>query len=143
MRLWSLHPSYVDAKGLVAWWREGLLARKVLQGLTRGYQHHPQLTRFKEASEPLATIDQYLLAVYLEAAARGYAFTRAKIAPSLKVPKLVVTTGQLAYEFQHLQHKLKVRDAVRWKQLKSITQPQPHPLFRVRAGAIAQWEKVS
>lgn len=32
MRLWSLHPSYLDAVGLVALWREGLLARKVLQG---------------------------------------------------------------------------------------------------------------
>jgi len=30
MRLWSLHPRYLDAKGLVALWREGLLAQKVL-----------------------------------------------------------------------------------------------------------------
>jgi hypothetical protein len=32
MRLWSLHPRYLDAKGLQAVWREGLLAKKVLQG---------------------------------------------------------------------------------------------------------------
>lgn len=43
MRLWSLHPQYLDAKGLVALWREGLLAQAVLAGQTRGYKRHPQL----------------------------------------------------------------------------------------------------
>ncbi|MDI3502728.1 MAG: hypothetical protein PWR13_285 [Archaeoglobi archaeon] len=28
MRLWSIHSKYLDAKGLVAVWREGLLAKK-------------------------------------------------------------------------------------------------------------------
>lgn len=37
MRIWSLHPSYLDAKGLVALWRETLLAQKVLLGATVGY----------------------------------------------------------------------------------------------------------
>lgn len=32
MRLWTLHPKYLDTKGLVALWREALLAQKVLQG---------------------------------------------------------------------------------------------------------------
>ncbi|WP_368086417.1 pyrimidine dimer DNA glycosylase/endonuclease V [Nitrosomonas sp. Nm34] len=26
MRLWSIHPKYLDAKGLLALWREGLQA---------------------------------------------------------------------------------------------------------------------
>ncbi|MGA2330816.1 MAG: pyrimidine dimer DNA glycosylase/endonuclease V [Syntrophales bacterium] len=46
MRLWSLHPGYVDARGLVALWREGMLARKVLQHQTKGYKNHLQLHRF-------------------------------------------------------------------------------------------------
>ncbi|MEN6399799.1 MAG: pyrimidine dimer DNA glycosylase/endonuclease V, partial [Rectinema sp.] len=29
MRLWTLHPQYLDQKGLTAAWREGLLAKKV------------------------------------------------------------------------------------------------------------------
>ena len=37
MRLWSLHPRCLDAKGLVALWREGLLAQEVLRGKTRDY----------------------------------------------------------------------------------------------------------
>jgi hypothetical protein len=36
MRLWTLHPKYLDARGLVALWREALLAQKVLRGATRG-----------------------------------------------------------------------------------------------------------
>ncbi|HEU5178767.1 MAG TPA: pyrimidine dimer DNA glycosylase/endonuclease V, partial [Burkholderiales bacterium] len=32
MRLWSLHPKYLDARGLVALWREALLAQAVLRG---------------------------------------------------------------------------------------------------------------
>jgi len=46
MRIWSLHPKYLDAKGLVALWRDALLARHVLQGKTTGYKNHPQLNRF-------------------------------------------------------------------------------------------------
>ena len=38
MRLWSIHPKYLGTKGLVALWREALLAQKVLQGNTKGYK---------------------------------------------------------------------------------------------------------
>ena len=70
MRLWSLHPKYLDTKGLVALWREGLLARKVLQGQTRGYKYHPQLERFKNHNKPVNAIDTYLLHVYNESVNR-------------------------------------------------------------------------
>lgn len=56
MRLWSLPPSLLDAKGLVALWREALLAQKVLQGETRGYRNHPQLARFKQQDDPAAAL---------------------------------------------------------------------------------------
>lgn len=38
MRLWVSHPKYLDCKGLVALWRESLLARKVLKGKTKGWR---------------------------------------------------------------------------------------------------------
>jgi hypothetical protein len=63
MRLWTLHPKYLDAQGLVALWREGLLAQKVLRGRTRGYRHHPQLARFRAQADPVASIARYLRAV--------------------------------------------------------------------------------
>ncbi|MFP3165813.1 MAG: pyrimidine dimer DNA glycosylase/endonuclease V, partial [Nitrososphaeria archaeon] len=34
MRLWSLHPSFLDKQGILGVWREGLLAQKVLIGKT-------------------------------------------------------------------------------------------------------------
>ena len=81
MRLWTLHPRYLDAKGLVALWREGLLAQKVLQGATRGYRQHPQLVRFREAPDSVAAIATYLQSVVAEASERGYTFDATKIAP--------------------------------------------------------------
>src|SRR5665213_874155 len=56
MRLWTLHPRYLDAQGLVAAWREALLAQKVLEGATRGYTRHPQLIRFQSHPKPLEAI---------------------------------------------------------------------------------------
>ena len=81
MRLWSLHPKYLDAQGLVALWREGLLARAVLRGNTRGYKHHPQLDRFTAHAQPRLAINAYLAGVHAEAEARGYSFDRTKIGP--------------------------------------------------------------
>jgi hypothetical protein len=51
MRIWSIHPKYLDIKGLVALWREALLAKHVLEGRTKGYRNHPQLDRFKLADK--------------------------------------------------------------------------------------------
>lgn len=140
MRLWSLHPKYLDAKGLVALWREALLAKKVLQGKTRGYKHHPQLLRFKNAGKPVECINQYLSAVYEEAVCRGYSFDKRKFNRSSTSQQLKVTIGQLAYERKHLLNKLKTRDPKRWKEFKKVKQARPHPLFRVVRGSIEPWE---
>ncbi len=140
MRLWSLHPQYLDSKGLVALWREGLLARAVLAGQTQGYRHHPQLERFRAAADPLAAIEAYLWEVVAEAERRGYRFDRSKLAPQRNVPPLPVTEGQLAYEWEHLLAKLAVRDPVRWQALQG-QRPRPHPLFVVVPGDVAPWER--
>ena len=71
MRLWLLHPRHLDPQGLVALWREGLLARHVLHGPTRGYRNHPQLDRFKAHPQPRRAIDAYLAVVQEDASARG------------------------------------------------------------------------
>ena len=51
MRLWTIHPRYLDRQGLTGLWREALLAQAVLAGLTRGYRSHPQLLRFRAQVE--------------------------------------------------------------------------------------------
>lgn len=141
MRLWSIHPQFLDAKGLVALWREGLLAQKVLMGQTRGYRHHSQLLRFQVASHPLSAIAHYLHAVADEADKRQYRFQRNKIQPASHHIELEVSEGQLAYEWAHLHQKLAQRDP---EHMRSIAQSPilPHPLFRVVYGDIADWEVI-
>ncbi len=79
MKLWTLHPKYLDAKGLLAVWREGLLAKKALLGRTKGYMHHPELLRFKKSGSPIKAINAFLYRIYLESLERGYNFDASKI----------------------------------------------------------------
>jgi hypothetical protein len=142
MRLWTIHPEYLDAKGLTATWREGLLAQKVLSGKTRGYTRHPQLIRFREQKNPLRAIASYLREILLEAKARGYQFSEKKIPrrPPLS-GKIPTAQGQLKYEWRLFLEKIRSRDPGRFKRLRDITRPRPHPVFSIRAGGIASWEK--
>ncbi|HLJ83582.1 MAG TPA: pyrimidine dimer DNA glycosylase/endonuclease V [Candidatus Eremiobacteraceae bacterium] len=141
MRLWSLHPKYLDPKGLVALWREALLAQAVLRGETRGYRNHPQLDRFKKSAAPRRNVSNYLAAIHDEACARGYKFDRKKFRRSSAARTLTVTRGQLAYEWRHLQNKLRARDSATLKKWKKISSPAPHPLFRVHDGPRESWER--
>lgn len=143
MRLWSLHPRYLDARGLVACWRETLLAQKVLAGDTRGYRRHPQLQRFQALANPLAAIAAYLRPLAAEAQARGYHFDTGKINPGLFAGPLAVTAGQLQHEWQHLLVKLAVRAPQNYAALRLLAAPDPHPLFVVVPGPVAAWEVVS
>jgi hypothetical protein len=142
MRIWSLHPQHLDAKGLVALWRESLLAQKVLLGATKGYRNHPQLARFKIHPDPLAAIGTYLHAVQCEAERRGYRFDAGKILRTDTTTKIAVTDGQVAYELAHLLAKLKVRDTTSYEKLAHIAQPSIHPLFMLVSGEIEDWEVV-
>ncbi|SRR6185312_10005107 len=142
MRLWSLHPRYLDARGLVALWRESLLAQAVLRGETRGYKHHPQLERFRAQRDPGAAIATYLAQVQAEAARRGYGFDASRIGkPRRQRVAIAVTRGQLEYEWQHLRSKLAVRDRERMSSLARVVRPRAHPCFRVIPGTIEAWER--
>jgi hypothetical protein len=142
MRLWSLHPQYLDPKGLVALWREGLLAQAVLVGKTIGYKHHPQLVRFLQSSSPRKYIAAYLRPIHDEAVRRGYHFDEKKIGRGSTVKPLLVARGQLEYEWSHLTNKLKTRAPSWLGHIGTVKQPEPHPLFQVVAGGIAEWELV-
>lgn len=147
MRLWSIHPSLLDRRALVACWREGLLAQKVLRGETTGYTRHPQLERFRAAPDPLTSVAAYLHGIADEADRRGYSFDRARIRLPRPVGtvQLPVTRGQLDYEFDFLRRKVEARDP-RWAQATlSGADPAtvvPHPLFHAVPGPVAGWERV-
>ena len=141
MRLWSIHPKYLDAKGLTALWKEALLAKRVLQGKTKSYKNHPQMKRFKEIEDPIHHINTYLFYIWDEAADRGYRFNKRKIGRTFTRKRIKVNDKQVKYEFEHLKNKLKKRHNQKYKQLLKIKKIEPHPLFIVKKGGIEEWEK--
>ncbi len=140
MRLWSIHPGYLDAAGLVALWREGLLALRVLEGNTRGYQNHPQLIRFKAMADPVNTLNYYLSEVFQEASRRHYRFDHNKIDWNFRITTLQVTRGQMEYEVTHLLRKLQARNLQRYELLRGISDYKTHPLFKLVEGPVEAWE---
>lgn len=140
MRLWTLHPKYLDTRGLVALWREALLAQAVLAGKTRGYTRHPQLIRFRDTASPGKAIAFYLRAIYSEAVAREYSFDKTRIVACGRCKPIPATRGQLDYEWAHLRAKLMIRDPSRLAGWNCIASPEPHPLFQIIPGAVADWE---
>ena len=141
MRLWSIHPKYLDRVGLVAVWREALLAQAVLAGRTRGYRNHPQLERFRAHPAPRRAIAAYLAGIHAEAVARGYRFNRALISHPGGVALIPVSRGQLRHELEHLRRKLRARCPSGAGGLPAAV-PLPHPLFIPVPGKVEDWERV-
>jgi hypothetical protein len=141
VRLWTLHPRYLDSRGLVALWREALLAQKVLAGATRGYRSHPQLLRFAAQPEPGAAIAAYLREVAREATRRGYRFDESKIGDGGEGMELEATSGQLLQEWEHLLAKLRSRAPAVALEHAGVDAPEAHPLFRIVPGPVADWER--
>ncbi len=140
MRLWTLHPKYLDPRGLVAVWREALLAQAVLKGQTSGYKNHPQLIRFRNTSSPTDSIAYYLRGVFDESCRRGYCFDVVKIGSAGTVESIIATRGQLDYEWMHLKKKLRARAPSWLNRIQTIPRPVPHPLFSIVSGKVEEWE---
>ena len=122
-------------------WREALLARAVLRGRTRGYRHHPQLTRFRAVPDPVSCLNAYLRAIHDESIARGYQFDRRKLGRRFTRRRVPSTTGQVAYEWAHLKRKLKSRDPASYRAIAHLDRPLAHPLFVIRPGPVQPWER--
>ncbi|MEG3637692.1 pyrimidine dimer DNA glycosylase/endonuclease V [Magnetococcus sp. PR-3] len=142
MRIWTIHPKYLDAKGLVALWRETLLAQKVLRGLTKGYTNHPQLQRFKELSDPVGAVADYLRIVQQEAVNRGYNFDAGRIVQESWGGMIQETEGQVLYEWQHFLRKTQTRTPDHYEAIKEVPMPELHPMFELIDGEIRDWERV-
>lgn len=140
MRLWSLHPQYLDSAGLNASWREGLLAKNVLLGNTKGYTNHPQLIRFKNSPDPNLYIDAFLTEIYKEAARRNFSYSKDKIRLIENISPITVTKGQLVYELEHLKRKLQKRSPELLEKLPTLVDLKIHPLFETIEGEIEEWE---
>ena len=145
MRLWSIHPVYLDWKGLGANWREALLAQAVVLGKTKGWRNHPQLIRFKAHEDPVAAVGFFLLKNHEEATKRGYNYNFLKIVkPVEDIGPLELTDGQLRYELALLSERLERRDPEWLKVIQGKHRdnpPSPHPLFKIVEGDVEPWEK--
>lgn len=142
MRLWSIHPKYLDTAGLIALWREALLAQKVLKGETKGYKNHPHLKKFGMHPHPQKAIANYLMGIWKESIKQGYNFDKQKIGGENSTVKIPVTRGQLRYEFDWLLDKLKKRDGERYNLLRSVKKIECHPAFEIIEGGREEWEKI-
>lgn len=140
MRLWTLHPRHLDSRGLVALWREGLLARAVIFNKARGYRHHPQLIRFLRCGDPRRAIDAYLFVVLQEAKRRGFHFDGRKIRRAVLARKIPVRRGQVAYERSHLLVKLLQRDPEAARKLRRTLRPKINNVFKAVPGPTEPWE---
>ena len=142
MRLWSIHPKYLDWMGLGALWRESLLAQKVLSGETKGWKSHPQLKRFKDHSQPMDAIGFYLARISEEASSRGYIYDQSKIRrPSVSASLIPVSVSQLCYEFSILLDRTQKRSSSWYEKLRFINGlPDANPIFHVYDGEVCDWE---
>ncbi|WP_040312765.1 pyrimidine dimer DNA glycosylase/endonuclease V [Gleimia coleocanis] len=141
MRLWSLHPVYLDRQGLTACWREALLAQAVIAGRTRGYTKHPQLERFLACADPLVAVGTFLEGVQQEATWRGYNFDASRIDCPGQLVEIEVNDQQVAFEKAHLLAKLRVRTPDLVAALEADEVARTHPMFKVVPGPIATWER--
>ena len=141
MRLWTLHPKYLDAQGLTALWREALLAQAVLRGRTRGYTRHPQLDRFRANPSPRSAINAFLAEVHRESLRRNYSFDASKLGRVRVECRIEATSGQLEHEWEHLKRKLRARNREHYAQVRRVDRPEANPLFTIVAGPIAAWER--
>lgn len=145
MRLWSLEASCLDPRGLVAAWREALLAQKVLEGGTKGYRNHPQLERFRASPDGQKLLALFLAELEAEARRRGYSFDREKIhglgTGGLKPARIRVTEGQLRYEYELLKAKLEARDRAWLEKLPPYGEVGAAGVFEVVPGPIEAWER--
>jgi len=141
MRLWSLHPEYLDRIGLIALWREALLAQNVLLGKTRGYTRHPQLDRFRSCTDPAGAVGAYLTYIAEHAATRGYRFNTGKVISVAQKVQIAIPAGQIYHEFSHLMKKCTVRSPQHYERYRDEKKIRLHPVFYRVRGGIAPWER--
>jgi len=99
MRIW--HEKLITrlcSKHLVAVWREGLGAFKILTENKKGYRNHPAVIEFEDST---GTLYERLILIREEAKNRGYNFK------SLPLPTMEFTYGKVK-EWQTLEEQVEV-----------------------------------
>ena len=144
MRLWSIHPRYLDRIGLVALRRESLLARKVLAGEAKENVNHPRLNRFGRHVQTLKAVGDFPAAAREEALNRGYSLDTKKIRTCGSGDKIKLKRRQIEYEFELLLGRLEERTPQKYRALRVVKKEEieADPLFDIIPGGIEQRERV-
>jgi hypothetical protein len=66
-----------------------------------------------------------------------------KIYGSFTDQKIIETTGQLLYEWEHLKSKLRARNPDWISRIAQFVSPEPHPLFTIVPGDVQNWERAN
>lgn len=149
MRVWSIHPKYCDTPRLNGMWREGLLAKAVIEGTTPkgGYRKHSQAERLKVHPDPVKLINHILYEVWKVAQERGFKYDIKKLNKRIVdeplSTKLEVTRGQIEYEFNFMQHKIGAVDTRYKINTEEVRKNgiEVNPCFKIVPGDIMDFEK--
>ena len=142
MRLWSLHPRYLDPKGLVALWREALARPGRAPGAIPGdIATIPSCSDSARSPLRVAASPSTFGPCTRNRSSEATASTGARLCTGGTVARVDVTRGQLDFEWRHLLAKLEKRNPPVLEALQNTGDPAPHPLFRVVPGAIEEWER--
>jgi hypothetical protein len=157
VRLWSIHPEYLDRMGLLGLWREALLAQQVLHGETENYKNHSHMQRFYALpkEDAMQYMSDYLFFVWQEGKLRGYKLNVNHIKDPRNGGSLsgsprklfTVSSGQLALEYQILCMRTRNRDHKHFLGLEDkypshrMWVPKPNPVFTLIHGRKEEWEK--
>jgi len=152
MRLWSFHPKYLDDQTLYLTWKKGMIAVRALTGNLAGYErtyaNHGQLVRFRQQPDPVQAISDYMHALVDEAQRRGYTypryFKRKALPKSPNGTRMTVTAGQMECEVWRYANDIlgRRRGMIQhYVRFFGIPEPDPHPIFTLVRGPVAEWER--
>jgi hypothetical protein len=144
MRIWSIHPKYLDSKELLNLWNETIQAKNEFLTKFSGHFSNKQLERFLDLKNPLEAINSYMSSIYREAVKRDFSvddsFMDWDFDDSIQIP---VTAGQISHEISKLKSRLRERDEKKLQKLNGRTFLELHPIFYSVPGTIEEWENDS
>lgn len=133
MRLWSIHPKYLDKHALIALWREGLLAQKALSGKGLVDEANVQLVRFKKSANPVRAIGSYLSFVASEGAKQGCKLNHERILqPNFEAKFMTTDVAQMELEVEQLKARMKTRNKDKFKLLTDVHKFEANPVFTLQ-----------
>lgn len=146
MRVWTIHPKYLNRKELSACWHDGLRALKVLSEPEKYQRFYEGLSVFRVQSEPVYALAKYLQAIGKEGVKRGLQMDLSLLPEvpkdfRLKIP---VSEERIASERKLLTKRLAGLGRWHLRKFQSMLPGRTNPLFFVQNdNHPSPWEIIS